>query len=148
MSNPDTTGNQGRTSKKDRQRSVSRRYFWRTFAAVLAFTALLVAIDKTLDPSANGWDAISTWPLVGLTCLPLLAYGYEVVRYVRAIDEMMARMQVRAAAVAALGMLLASAVFGVAEVFGVMEPINMTMLLPIAAVVHSVASLVQQAQLR
>ena len=63
--------------------SVSRRYFWRTFAAMIAFTAILVVIDKTLDPSRNGWDAISAWPLVALTCLPLLVYGYEVVRYVR-----------------------------------------------------------------
>ncbi|WP_339333859.1 hypothetical protein [uncultured Maricaulis sp.] len=128
--------------------SVSRRYFWRTFAAMIAFTAILVVIDKTLDPSRNGWDAISAWPLVALTCLPLLVYGYEVVRYVRSIDEMLARMQVRAAAVATLAMLLASAVFGVAEIYGVMEPLNMTMLLPIAAVVHSVASLVQQVQVR
>ena len=45
-------------------------------------------------------------------------------------------------------MLLASAVFGVAEIYGQMEPLNMTMLLPIAAVAHSIASLVQQVQVR
>lgn len=135
-------------SASERQTSVTRRFFWRTFVAMITFTVILVLIDKTLDPSANGWDALSAWPLVGLTCLPLLVYGYEVVRYVRSIDEMLARMQVRAAAVAALAMLLASAVFGVAEIYGVMEPLNMTMLLPIAAVVHSIASLVQQVQVR
>jgi hypothetical protein len=135
-------------SASERQASVTRRFFWRTFVAMITFTVILVLIDKTLDPSANGWDALSAWPLVGLTCLPLLVYGYEVVRYVRSIDEMLARMQVRAAAVAALAMLLASAVFGVAEIYGVMEPLNMTMLLPIAAVVHSIASLVQQVQVR
>ncbi len=135
-------------SAGEKQASVTRRYFWRTFVAMIAFTALLVLIDKTLDPSANGWDAMSGWPLVVLTCLPLLVYGYEVVRYVRSIDEMLARMQVRAAAVATLVMLLASAVFGVAEIYGQMEPLNMTMLLPIAAVAHSIASLVQQVQVR
>lgn len=112
-------------SAGEKQASVTRRYFWRTFVAMIAFTALLV-----------------------LTCLPLLVYGYEVVRYVRSIDEMLARMQVRAAAVATLVMLLASAVFGVAEIYGQMEPLNMTMLLPIAAVAHSIASLVQQVQVR
>jgi hypothetical protein len=135
-------------SVSEKQSSVTRRYFWRTFVAMIVFTAILVAIDKTLNPSLNGWDAISAWPLVALTCLPLLIYGYEVVRYVRSIDEMLARMQVRAAAVATLAMLLASAIFGVAEIYGVMEPLNMTMLLPIAAVAHSVASLVQQVQVR
>ncbi len=135
-------------SAAERQTSVSRRFFWRTFAAMITFTVILVAIDKTLDPSRNGWDAVSAWPLVGLTCLPLMVYGYEVIRYVRSIDEMLARMQVRAAAIAALGMLLASAVFGVAEIYGLMEPLNMTMLLPIAAVVHSIASMVQQVQMR
>ncbi|WP_291843911.1 hypothetical protein [Maricaulis sp.] len=135
-------------SASERQASVTRRYFWRTFVAMIAFTAILVVIDKTLDPSRNGWDAASAWPLVGLTCLPLLIYGYEVVRYVRSIDEMLARMQVRAAAVATLAMLLASAIFGVAEIYGVMEPLNMTMLLPIAAVAHSIASMVQQVQVR
>ncbi|WP_203291793.1 hypothetical protein [Maricaulis parjimensis] len=135
-------------SPSERQASVSQRYFWRTFVSMMAFTAILVAIDKTLDPSRNGWDAISAWPLVVLTCLPLLVYGYEVVRYVRSIDEMLARMQVRAAAIATLAMLLASAFFGVAEIYGVMDPLNMTMLLPIAAVVHSIASMVQQVQVR
>jgi hypothetical protein len=135
-------------SATEKRASVSRRYAWRTFAAMITFTAILVAIDKTLDPSRNGWDAISAWPLVALTCLPLLVYGYEVVRYVRSIDEMLARLQIRAAAIATLGMLLASATFGVAEIYGVMEPLNMTMLLPIAAVVHSVASMVQQVQMR
>lgn len=135
-------------SATEKQASVSRRYAWRTFASMITFTAILVAIDKTLDPSRNGWDALSAWPLVALTCLPLLVYGYEVVRYVRSIDEMLARFQVRAAAIATLGMLLASAVFGVAEIYGVMEPLNMTMLLPIAAVVHSIASAVQQVQMR
>ena len=41
---------------------------------------------------------------------------------------MLARFQIRAAAVAMLAMLLAAAVFGVAEIYGVMEPLNMTML--------------------
>lgn len=135
-------------SATDKQSSVARRYFLRTFLAMIAFTAILVAIDKLIDPSINEWDALSAWPLVLLTCLPLLIYGYEVVRYVRSIDEMLARMQVRAAAVATLAMLLASAIFGVAEIYGVMEPLNMTMLLPIAAVAHSVASMVQQVQVR
>ena len=85
-------------SAMEKRASVSRRYAWRTFAAMITFTAILVAIDKTLDPSRNGWDAISAWPLVALTCLPLLVYGYEVVRYVRSIDEMLARLQIRAAA--------------------------------------------------
>jgi len=135
-------------SVSEKQASVTRRYLWRTFVAMIAFTAILVAIDKTINPSLNDWDAVSAWPLVALTCLPLLVYGYEVVRYVRSIDEMLARMQVRAAAVATLAMLLASAIFGVAEIYGVMEPLNMTMLLPIAAVAHSVASMVQQVQVR
>lgn len=135
-------------SATQRQASVSRRFFWRTFATMITFAVILVVIDKTLDPSRNGWDAVSAWPLVVLTCLPLMVYGYEVIRYVRAIDEMQARMQIRAGAIAALGMLLASAVFGVAEIYGQMEPLNMTMLLPIAAVVHSVAALVQQVQVR
>ncbi len=131
-----------------RQTSVSRRYVWRTLLAMISFTAILVVIDKTLNPSLNGWDAASAWPLVGLTCLPLLIYGYEVVRYVRAIDEMLARMQVRAAAIAMLAMLLFSAIFGVAEIYGIMEPLNMTMLFPLAAVVHSIAAAVQQVQVR
>lgn len=128
--------------------AVSRRYFWRTSAAMIAFAAIVVAIDKTLDPSRNDWDALSAWPLVGLTCLPLFFYAYEVIRYVRSIDEMLARMQVRAGAIAALVMLLAGAVFGIAEIYGVMEPLNTALLLPIAAVAHSAASLVQQAQVR
>lgn len=131
-----------------KQASVTRRYFWRTTVAMIAFAGIVVAIDKTLDPSRHDWDALSTWPLVALTCLPLLVYGYEAVRYVRSIDEMLARIQVRAAAVAALVMLLAGSVFGVAEIYGAMEPLNMAMLLPIAAVGHSVASLVQQVQVR
>ncbi len=135
-------------SEQSRAQSVSRRYFWRTLVAIMAFTAAVVAIDKLLDPSRNDWSAFAAWPLVLLTCLPLFVYGYEVVRYVRNIDEMLARMQVRAAAVAALVLLLAGAVLGVAEVYGLMEPLNMTMLLPIAAVAHSIASLVQQAQVR
>ncbi|RKR03868.1 hypothetical protein [Maricaulis maris] len=135
-------------SASKKQASVTRRYFWRTFVAMIAFTAILVAIDKVLNPSLNGWDAISAWPLVALTCLPLLVYGYEVIRYVRSIDEMLARMQVRAAAIAMLAMLLFSAVFGVAEIYGIMEPLNMTMLFPLAAVVHSLAAAVQQVQVR
>jgi hypothetical protein len=115
---------------------------------MLIFTGLLVAIDKTLDPSRNGWPAVQAWPLVLLTCLPLLVYGWEVIRYVRSIDEMLARFQIRAAAVAMLAMLLAAAVFGVAEIYGVMEPLNMTMMLPIAAVAHSVASLIQQVRVQ
>ncbi|WP_295691464.1 hypothetical protein [uncultured Maricaulis sp.] len=135
-------------STAEKQASVTRRYFWRTFVAMIAFTAILVAIDKIVDPSLNGWDAISAWPLVALTCLPLLGYGYEVVRYVRSIDEMLARMQVRAAAIAMLAMLLFSAIFGVAEIYGILEPLNMTMLFPLAAVVHSLAAAVQQVQVR
>lgn len=135
-------------STQSRAQSVSRRYFWRTFVAMVAFSGTVVAIDKLIDPSQPGWSALSSWPLVILTCLPLFFYGYEVVRYIRSIDEMLARMQVRAAAFAALAMLLAGALLGVAEVYGVIEPINMTMLLPIAAVAHSVASVVQQAQIR
>lgn len=125
-----------------------KRYTWRTLVLMLIFTGLLVAIDKTLDPSRNGWPAVQAWPLVGLTCLPLLVYGWEVIRYVRSIDEMLARFQIRAAAVAMLAMLLAAAVFGVAEIYGVMEPLNMTMLLPIAAVAHSVAIVIQQARVQ
>lgn len=135
-------------SASEKQNSVARRYFLRTFVAMIAFTAILVAIDKLVNPSLNGWDAVSAWPLVALTCLPLLIYGYEVIRYVRSIDEMLARMQVRAAAIAMLAMLLFSAIFGVAEIYGIMEPLNMTMLFPLAAVVHSVAAAVQQVQVR
>ena len=32
-----------------------KRYSWRTLVLMLIFTGLLVAIDKTLDPSRNGW---------------------------------------------------------------------------------------------
>ncbi|WP_297736605.1 hypothetical protein [uncultured Maricaulis sp.] len=135
-------------SASEKQNSVARRYFLRTFVAMIAFTAILVAIDKLVNPSLNGWDAVSAWPLVALTCLPLLIYGYEVIRYVRSIDEMLARMQVRAAAIAMLAMLLFSAIFGVAEIYGIMEPLNMTMLFPLAAVVHSLAAAVQQVQVR
>lgn len=131
-----------------KQGSALRRYTWRTLVLMLVFTGLLVLIDKTLDPSRNSWPAARAWPLVLLTCAPLLAYGWEVVRYVRSIDEMLARFQVRAAAVATLAMLLMAAVFGVAEIYGVMEPLNMTMMLPIAAVAHSVASMVQQVRVQ
>lgn len=131
-----------------RQTASLKRYTWRTLALMLVFTGLLVAIDKTIDPSRNGWPAAQAWPLVLLTCLPLLLYGWEVIRYVRCIDEMLARFQIRAAAVAMLAMLLAAAVFGVAEIYGVMEPLNMTMMLPIAAVAHSVAAMVQQVRAR
>jgi hypothetical protein len=131
-----------------KQASALRRYGWRTIVLMLVFTGLLVLIDKTLDPSRNGWPAAQAWPLVLLTCAPLLLYGWEIVRYVRSIDEMLARFQIRAAAIAALTMLLLAAVFGVAEIYGVMEPLNMTMMLPIAAVAHSVASMVQQVRVQ
>ncbi len=135
-------------SAQTRQTDALKRYTWRTLACMLVFTGLLVLIDKTLDPSRNGWPAVQAWPLVLLTCLPLAAYGWEVVRYVRAIDEMMAHFQVRAAAIAMLAVLLAAALFGVAEIYGVMEPLNMTMLLPIAALAHNVAAMVQQVRMR
>jgi len=131
-----------------RQNASLKRYTWRTLALMLVYTGLLVAIDKTIDPSRNGWPAVQAWPLVLLTCLPLILYGWEVIRYVRSVDEMLARFQIRAAAVAMLAMLLAAAVFGVAEIYGVMEPLNMTMMLPIAAVAHSVAAMVQQVRAR
>jgi hypothetical protein len=125
-----------------------RRYSWRTPVLMLAFTGMLVGIDKIWDPSINDWDAATVWPLVVLTCLPLLLYGWEVVHYVRSIDEMLARFQIRAAAVAMLVLLLAAAVLGVAEIYGAMEPLNMTMMLPIAAVAHSVAAMVQQVRVQ
>jgi|GEM_PF-1468228 len=131
-----------------RQASALKRYTWRTFVLMLVFTGVLVAIDKTIDPSRNGWPASQAWPLVILTCLPLVAYGWEVVRYVRSIDEMLARFQIRAAAIAMLVMLLAAAILGVAEIYGVMEPLNMTMMLPIAAVAHSVTAMIQQVRVR
>ncbi|WP_300544514.1 hypothetical protein [Maricaulis sp.] len=131
-----------------KQAGILKRYSWRTLVLMLAFTGILVAIDKIWDPSRNGWDAVTVWPLVLLTCLPLVLYGWEVVHYVRSIDEMLARFQVRAAAVAMLAMLLAAAILGVAEIYGAMEPINMTMMLPVAAVAHSVASMVQQVRVR
>lgn len=127
-----------------RQASALKRYTWRTLVLMLIFAGLLVLIDKGPNPSLNDWPASQVWPLVVLTCLPLLAYGWEVVRYVRSIDEMLARFQIRAAAVAMLFMLLSAAILGVAEIYGVMEPLNMTMMLPIAAVAHSVAAMVQQ----
>ena len=45
-----------------------------------AFAVILVEMDKSLDQSRNGWDAISGGPLVAQTCLPLLVYGFAVVR--------------------------------------------------------------------
>jgi len=135
-------------SHTEKQARTLRRYAWRTMTLMLVFTGLVVAIDKLIDPSRNDWSASAAWPLVGLTCLPLLLYGWEVVHYVRSIDEMLARFQIRAAAFSALVMLLAGAVFGVAEIYGVMEPLNMAMLLPIAALAHSVAAIFQQARVR
>ena len=135
-------------SAAGRQAALGRRYFWRTLVLMLLFTALVVAIDKLLDPSRNNWSAASAWPLVLITCAPLFAYAWEAIHYVRSIDEMQAQMQVRSAAITALAMLLGGAVFGIAEIYGLMEPLNMTMLLPMAAVAHSVTSLVQQARVQ
>lgn len=130
------------------QAAALRRYTWRTLVLMLVFAGLLILIDKVFNPSLNDWPAHRVWPLVFLTCLPLVAYGWEIVRYVRSIDEMLARFQIRAAAIAMLAVLLGAAIFGVAEIYGVMEPLNMTMLLPIAAVAHSVAAMVQQARVQ
>ncbi|WP_300527329.1 hypothetical protein [Maricaulis sp.] len=126
----------------------SRRYHWRAVVLILTFTGLVVAIDKILDPSINNWSAGATWPLVALTCLPLALWGYETIRYVRHLDEMVAQMQVRATAVAALVVLFVAAVTGVAEIYGQMEPVNTALLLPVAAVVHSAASLWQEWRMR
>ncbi|WP_300554978.1 hypothetical protein [Maricaulis sp.] len=126
----------------------SRRYHWRAAVLILIFTGLVVGIDKILDPSINNWSAGATWPLVGLTCLPLALWGYETVRYVRHLDEMVAQMQVRAAAIAALAVLFFGAVTGVAEIYGQMEPLNTALMLPFAAVVHSAASLWQEWRMR
>ena len=115
---------------------------------ILAFTGLVVGIDKVLDPSINNWSAGATWPLVALTCLPLALWGYETVRFVRHLDEMVAQMQVRAAAFAALAVLFFGAVTGVAEIYGQMEPVNTALMLPVAAVVHSAASLWQEWRMR
>lgn len=124
--------------------AASRRYSWRSLVLILTFTGLVVLIDKTLDPSFNNWPALAGWPLVLLTCLPLALYGYEAVRYVRSLDEMMAQMQVRAAAIAALAVLFAGALTGVAERYGLMEPVNTAMMLPLAALVHGTASIWQE----
>lgn len=131
-----------------KQPDALKRYTWRTFVLMLVFTGILVLIDKTLDPSRNNWPAAQAWPLVLATCAPLLAYGWEVIRYVRSIDEMLARFQIRAAAIAMLATLLGAAVLGVAEIYGIMEPLNMTMILPLAAVAHSVAAMVQQVRVQ
>ena len=132
----------------DRQVAALRRYAWRTLVLMLLFAGFLVLIDKMFNPSLNNWPAHQVWPLVVLTCLPLVAYGWEIIRYVRSIDEMLARFQIRAAAIAMLAVLLGAGIFGVAEIYGVMEPLNTTMMLPIAAVAHSVAAMVQQVRVR
>lgn len=131
-----------------KQASALRRYVWRTLVLMLAFAAILIVVDKALDPSRNGWPAVQSWPLVLLTCAPLVLYGWEIVRYVRSIDEMLARFQIRAAAIAMLAVLLLAAILGVAEIYGAMEAVNTTMMLPIAAVAHSIAAMVQQARVQ
>jgi hypothetical protein len=129
-------------------KTASRRLILMTFVYNIAFAGLIVAIDKLLDPSMNDWPALQTWPLVALVCAPLFLYAYELIRYIRSVDEMLARQQVQAGAIAGLVTLLAGAVAGVGEVLGVLPEINTAMALPVAAIAYSIAVAVQEARMR
>ncbi|MBR9824225.1 MAG: hypothetical protein GYB36_00290 [Alphaproteobacteria bacterium] len=115
---------------------------------MIIFALLLVFFDQE---RLSLWQPLSVWAgagLVLLTCLPLFAAAYEIIVFTRSSDELVARMQIRAAAVSALVVLLLGAVLGVADFFGLMEPFNMALLLPIAALVHGAAALWQEFRMR
>jgi len=122
-------------------KSASRRYLWRSLVLMLAFTALLVGFDAEALGAGGG---LSLWGLVGLTVLPLFLFAYELVTYIRSMDEMMSRMQIRAGAIAALIVLLVGALVGIADLYGVMDAFNMALLLPLAAIVHGMAAFWQE----
>ena len=70
------------------------------------------------------------------------------VHFVRSLDEMQAQMQVRAGAIAGLVTLFAGCIFGVAEIYGALDPVNPALLMPIAAVAHTLILVIQEMRLR
>lgn len=115
---------------------------------MFVFAVLLIAIDPEGLGWAGGVQGAAAWGLVAVTCSPLFLAAYEIITYIGSIDELMARMQIRAAAIAALVVLLVGAVLGMADAFGLLPAINMALLLPLAAMVHGAAGLWQEYRMR
>lgn len=129
-------------------RSARHRYLWRTTALMLLFALLLVVFGQELLVAMQPLPPLARWGLVALTCLPLFLVAYEMVVFTRSSDELVSRMQVQAAAISALVVLLLGAVLGMADFFDLIEPFNTALLLPIAAIVNGAACFWQEYRMR
>lgn len=127
------TGSSGRAEQ---------RYLWRSMMAMGLFLIAMLALAPQ--------EGLPQWVAAGKTAviaLPLLWVAYEFQHYVRALDEMQGRIEMRAAAIGFGLALLIATIWGIAEGFGLVPRLSMALVLPLGVVLHGVVRFIQNRQL-
>jgi hypothetical protein len=119
-------------------RRAEHRYLWRSMTAMGMFLIAMLLLGPR-----GGLGTLTAMSMTIGVALPLVWVAYEFQHYVRALDEMQSRIEMQAAAIGFGLALLAAAIWGLAEGFGLLPSVSMALLLPLGVLLHGIIRFIQ-----